>query len=117
MADFDKPGIIAETCVRLFRELASNPDFKQKVDQRNADARVKRENEVLSEQPNIDPVTMRLAVLFRELNQEHLINRVYVRTQNRLLEILLASLTEKSQREAVQQMKALTAEDVLKDLV
>jgi hypothetical protein len=116
MTEFEMPGIIAETTVRLFAELSSKPEFQQKIEKRNADARVKREGEVLSENPGVDPVTMRIATLFRELNQEHLVHRVFVRTQHRMLEILLASLSEKSQREAVQQMRALAAEDVLKDI-
>ena len=117
MSEIEKPGIVAETCFRLFKELAANPEFKQMVDQRNANARAKREAEILLESPGLDEVTVKLAVLFRELNQERLINRVFTRTQNRMLEILLAGLSEKSQREAVQQLRALTPEDVLRDLV
>ena len=93
-----------------------SPDFQPKVERENREKREGRAKKIKADNPGMNEASVVVATIYQELNEQRMLNKIQGRVYGQILEILLSHLTEKSQREAAQKMRALSADEVFKDV-
>jgi len=109
-----KLGIIKETSVRLFND-ALVDGYLDKAAKKNADRLRESIADAQKRRPGLDYHAAYSEALFEQLSIEKSVGLIQQRVQGKMLEILFKWLSESSQREAIKEMRSLTAEEVFKD--
>jgi hypothetical protein len=110
-----KLSIIQETQARLIREYLLDPKVVRKIESANEKDRLERIARIQTENPKMDMMSALFVSMYRQMNEQKLTSKINIRCANKMLEILFSWLSEEGQRNAREEMRALSVDEVLGD--